>query len=97
MLDLFERAYYELLPMLLEKGHNGKILVFGYGRAWFSVGETERSAMANLMRKYPDQRPKVYGQIKSEDLISPFAKEYYAWKADKERNREPNGSENVPG
>jgi len=79
------RAYLDLLPTLIQEGHAGKFLAFGYGPAWYAVGETDHDALAQLLQKYPTQMPKLFGMISSTDLYDGWSQRYYGWKAAKEK------------
>ncbi|WP_309398719.1 hypothetical protein [Cerasicoccus maritimus] len=75
-------AYYDLLPILIQHGYEGQKVVFGYGRAWFGIGETYQAAAEDLMKRFEYQLPLEGGggPITSESLEDEQAQRYYRWK-----------------
>ena len=69
------------LPGLLARGCAGKVLVFGYGRAWFAVGDDLGDARRRLAKRHPFHLPHVvYDFIDAARTNLPHRVEYYRWK-----------------
>lgn len=94
--DAMLLAYLDLLPTLLKRGHEGKWLAFGYGREWYAVDKTAHGAMAKLLRKYPEQRPYVWGTIEASSFTNWTGQVYSEWKAKKLGGSSPQSPENTP-
>jgi hypothetical protein len=75
-----EIAAYELVPELLELGHAGRFLVFGYGRKWRAIGDSVESAVTQLREHFPYQLAHIrWVHVVPAFLGTSHALEYRRW------------------
>lgn len=74
-----EIAAFDLVPELLELGHAGKYLVFGYGRKWRAMGDSVDSAIAQLRNQFPYQLAHPHWVHVTPALMGCRKAEEYLW------------------